>query len=58
MHASRMSARFDLFRNTPRVRDRIRTAIISVLLLVSLAMMGLLSQQTYLAVQPEQRAAA
>mgnify|MGYP001208471782 CR=1 FL=1 len=57
MHASRMSARFDLFRNTPRVRDRIRTAIISVLLLVSLAMMGLLSQQTYLAVTSQRQLA-
>lgn len=51
-------ARLDsLFRNTPRVRDRIRTAIISVLLLISLLMMGLLSQQTYLAVTSQRELA-
>lgn len=52
-----MSRPFALFRNTPRVRDRIRTGIISFLLLVSLGMMGLLSHQTYQAVTSQRQLA-
>lgn len=52
-----MSRPFALFRNTPRIRDRIRTGIISVLLFVSLMMMGLLSHQTYQAVTSQRQLA-
>ena len=52
-----MSRTFALFRNTPRIRDRIRTGIISVVLFVSLMMMGLLSHQTYQAVTSQRQLA-
>lgn len=53
-----MSGTWDMLGRTPRKRDRVRTVVISTLLLVSLLMVGLLSQQTYQAITSHQQLAS